>query len=232
MDNTSPEPKTTSRLFETINKNLKLLEVGDLAKSVYDESQGEVGIHLAKFVEIHFQKELGSSLLTKLNLTDDTILTDFNKLKVNKKSSIHKKDRFLIIVKKYYEKVQVLKKSYRLFLEVRLYKTEKELFNAFKFVTLRQLQNLCVSIQVPSGYEMQLDQGLADLLGFTKKKLGSGSHTGKYPLQLNAGISEIFVYSDIVEPHHTGDTFSPLLRIIPCMNEKDEQIVKHYDKLL
>ncbi|GFR13523.1 uncharacterized protein TNCT_585971 [Trichonephila clavata] len=59
----------------------------------------------------------------------------------------------------------------------------------------------------------------------------SGSYTGKYPMQLNAGISEIFVCSDVVESHHVGDSFSPLLRIIPCLNEKDHQIV-YYEKPL
>ncbi|GBO16306.1 hypothetical protein AVEN_219606-1 [Araneus ventricosus] len=74
--------------------------------------------------------------------------------------------------------------------------------------------------------------GLAELLGFTEKKMLAGSYVGKYPIQLNAGISDIFVYSDVVESHHVGDSFSPLLRIIPCMKEKDEQIVKYYEKPL
>ncbi|GFX09631.1 uncharacterized protein TNCV_2186271 [Trichonephila clavipes] len=113
-----------------------------------------------------------------------------------------------------------------------MYKTEKELLEAFHFVTLTHLQNSHVAIEVPSHVKLILGQGLADLLGYSEKEMTSGSYIGKYPMQLNAGISEIFVYSDVVESHHVGDSFSPLLRIIPCLNEKDEQIVKYYDKPL
>ncbi|GBM53876.1 hypothetical protein AVEN_64806-1 [Araneus ventricosus] len=233
MDNESLEPKTSNDLFEKINNNIKLLElIEDLVKISYDKARGEVEIQLAKVVEIHFRPELGRTLLTKLGLTGNTIIKDYIKFKVNKLIPINKNDQFLIIVKKYFEKVETLKQHYILFLDVGMYKTEKELFNAFQFVTLKQLQNLHVLINVPAGYTLHLGRGLADLLGFVEKNLVSGSHVGKYPLELNAGISEIFVYSDIVEHHRTGDTFSPLLRIIPCMNEKDRQIVKHYDKLL
>ncbi|GBO12256.1 hypothetical protein AVEN_2341-1 [Araneus ventricosus] len=232
VDNESLEPKRSNDLFEKINNNIKLLELADLVKISYDETQDEVEIQLAKFVEIHFRLELGRTLLTKLGLTGNTIIKDYAKFKVNNLIPINRNDQFLIIVKKYFEKVETLKQQYSLFLDVGMYKTEKELFNAFQFVTLKQLQNSRVLINVPTGYELLLGRGLADLLGFAKKKLVSGSHVGKYPMELNAGISEIFVYSDMVEPHRTGDTFSPLLRIIPCMNEKDRQIVKHYDKLL
>ncbi|GFT71335.1 uncharacterized protein TNCV_4349831 [Trichonephila clavipes] len=113
-----------------------------------------------------------------------------------------------------------------------MYKTEKELLEAFHFVTLTHLQNSHVAIEVPSHVKLILGQGLADLLGYSEKEMTSGSYIGKYPMQLSAGISEIFVYSDVVESHHVGDSFSPLLRIIPCLNEKDEQIVKYYDKPL
>ncbi|GFU74675.1 uncharacterized protein F54H12.2 [Trichonephila clavipes] len=113
-----------------------------------------------------------------------------------------------------------------------MYKTEKELLEAFHFVTLTHLQNSHVAIGVPSHVKLILGQGLADLLGYSEKEMKSVSYIGKYPMQLNAGISEIFVYSDVVESHHVGDSFSPLLRIIPCLNEKDEQIVKYYDKPL
>ena len=36
-------------------------------------------------------------------------------------------------------------------------------------------------------------------------------------------------FTDIIASHNVGDTVFPLLRVIPCANEKEEQIVKHYD---
>jgi len=45
---------------------------------------------------------------------------------------------------------------------------------------------------------------------------------------LNGGISEIFVYTNIIESHHVGDTVAPVLRVIPVLTENTEQIVKVY----
>lgn len=48
-------------------------------------------------------------------------------------------------------------------------------------------------------------------------------------MELDAGITEIFVYTDLIESHCVGDSYAPFLRIIPCMDEKNQQIVKHYE---
>lgn len=50
----------------------------------------------------------------------------------------------------------------------------------------------------------------------------------EYSLELNAGITEIFIYTDIVESHHVGDTVAPLLHAIPVMTEKEDQIIRVY----
>ncbi|GFS82316.1 uncharacterized protein NPIL_308741 [Nephila pilipes] len=223
--------KTSRELFSVFKENIKLLNLDHLIQFIYNDTTSEVDIHLAKNIEIHFTRTLGESLLEKLNFVKDTIVKGVTRFQVNRAHPVDKEDHFKIIVKEYFKRVEVFEQTYELFLNVGMYKTE-ELFNAFQFLTLTQLPNSHVAIEVPQHIELHLGRGLADLLGFTGKEMSIGSYVGKYPIQLNAGISEIFVYSDVVESHHVGDSFSPLLRKIPCLNEKNEQIVKYYENPL
>ncbi|GFR14998.1 uncharacterized protein TNCT_127081 [Trichonephila clavata] len=70
------------------------------------------------------------------------------------------------------------------------------------------------------------------LPGFKKSTLHGGTHISDYPLELDGGITEIYVYSDIIESHFVGDTIAPLLRIIPVMSTKEDQIVLNYQRPL
>ncbi|GFR34060.1 uncharacterized protein TNCT_592361, partial [Trichonephila clavata] len=82
-----------------------------------------------------------------------------------------------------------------------------------------------VKIHIPDTSTVNLQDGLRDLLGFKKSTLHGGTHISDYPLELDGGITEIYVYSDIIESHFVGDTIAPLLRIIPVMSTKEDQIV-------
>ncbi|GFQ70446.1 uncharacterized protein F54H12.2, partial [Trichonephila clavata] len=77
-----------------------------------------------------------------------------------------------------------------------------------------------VKIHIPDTSTVNLQDGLRDLLGFKKSTLHGGTHISDYPLELDGGITEIYVYSDIIESHFLGDTIAPLLRIIPVMSTK------------
>lgn len=111
-----------------------------------------------------------------------------------------------------------------------MYKSSERLFKEFKYINLEQLPNLRVKLDVPEKCEVRFGSGLADMLGFSKAlSFKSGNYISDYPLELDGGITEIFVYTDIIASHHVGDSFSPLLRVIPCINEKEDQIVKHYN---
>ena len=110
-----------------------------------------------------------------------------------------------------------------------VYKTSNELFAQFKEIHMHQLPDYKVLMEVPPECEVEFGKGLRDFLGFSDDRFKTGRYVSRYPLELDAGISEIFVYSDIVSSSHVGDSYAPLLRIIPCSNEKGEQIVKHYE---
>ncbi|GFS58469.1 uncharacterized protein NPIL_219511 [Nephila pilipes] len=74
-----------------------------------------------------------------------------------------------------------------------------------------------VKIHIPDTSTVNLQDGLRDLLGFKKSTLSGGTHISDYQVELDGGITEIYVYSDIIESHFVGDTIAPLLRIIPVM---------------
>ncbi|GFR07566.1 uncharacterized transposon-derived protein F54H12.3 [Trichonephila clavata] len=74
--------------------------------------------------------------------------------------------------------------------------------------------------------------GLKDLLGLKQSTLNGGTHISDYQLELDGGITEIYVYTDIIESHFVGYTIAPLLRIIPVMSTKEDQIVINYQRPL
>ncbi|KAF8789563.1 hypothetical protein HNY73_007493 [Argiope bruennichi] len=150
---------TPRELFDVIKENIRLLNLEDLIQFIYDDITSEVEIHLANNIEIHFTRALGESLLEKLNLLDDTIVKGISRFRVNRVHPIDKKDHFKIIVKDYFKEVEVFEQVYELFLDVGMYKTEQELFNAFQFITLKQQPNSHVAIDVPKRVELHLGQG-------------------------------------------------------------------------
>lgn len=53
-------------------------------------------------------------------------------------------------------------------------------------------------------------------LGFEPKTNFIKENKGKYPINLYLGLpSQIFIYSDIIQPQIVGDVMTPLLRIVP-----------------
>ncbi|GFV79349.1 uncharacterized protein TNCV_272261 [Trichonephila clavipes] len=114
-------------------------------------------------------------------------------------------------------------------LEVGFYKNSEQLFKSFKHLAFNHLANNKVKVHIPQTSILNLQDGLRDLLGFKKATLQGGSHISDYPLELDGGITEIYIYSDIIESHFVGDTTAPLLRIIPVMSAKD-QIVVNYQR--
>ncbi|GFQ70903.1 uncharacterized protein TNCT_460291 [Trichonephila clavata] len=172
-------PKTPKQLLEAFRENIKLLRLEHLIHFIYNDITSDVDIHLAKNIEVHLTQSLGKSLLEKLNLKKDIILKGITSFKVNRAHPIDKNDHFKIVVKEYFEKTDVFKQKHDLFLNIGMYKTEKELLDAFHFVTLTHLQNSHVAIEVPPHVKLILGQGLADLLGYSETEMTSGSYTGK-----------------------------------------------------
>lgn len=87
-------------------------------------------------------------------------------------------------------------------------------------------------MRVLQDHEINFSKDLAEMLGFENTDFTGGEHVGKYPFALDAGITEIYVYSDLISSHRVGDTFASLLRVVPARSDNPDEIVKQYDRPL
>lgn len=77
-----------------------------------------------------------------------------------------------------------------------------------KRIAVTTLDNTIVSIQCSSKLTLQL--GFIPNTNFVKENIG------RYPVNLHLGLpSQLFIYSDIVQPQMVGDVMTSLLRIVP-----------------
>ncbi|GBL66040.1 hypothetical protein AVEN_190431-1 [Araneus ventricosus] len=109
-----------------------------------------------------------------------------------------------------------------------MYQTAQDLFKEFQFITLKLSSDSRVRLQVPSHTSVTFGEKLRDMLGFTQDTFEHGDYKAEYVLELRAGITEIYVYCDIIAPSLVGDSLASILKIIPIANEHNEQIVKNF----
>ena len=217
-------------IFSIVTKNIEALKLQNYVSFKYQPIADELEIKLSDFAELEITEENAMSMLRKLNEENSLVLKDKRTFQVNPFLPIEQGEYMNLTVKEYPKVTKLEKVTTQLYLNVGMYKSAAELFREFKDIRLYQLPNAKVVLELPETYEIAMGKGLAEMLGFVKTNFKGGKHESQYPLELDAGITEILVYSDVIASHHVGDTNVPLLRIIPCMNEKNEQIVKHYEK--
>lgn len=222
--------------FDSLNYNLMIMDLQEYVRFLYNESKNMVTITISPHAELHLSKTLCPTLMRILNLKPDlkadTVLKGTRDMKVKFTGDIRKEDEFGVVVKLFPTSVEIKKITENLIIPPGMYKKAEDLFQAFSRIQLNLKQNMHVALNVPPNCEVTLNRNLADMLGFKKNVFKTGFYFGDYSLQLHAGITEIFVYSDVIQSVHVGDSVSPLLRIIPCMNETKPQIVKYYDRPL
>ena len=82
-----------------------------------------------------------------------------------------------------------------------------------------------VKVKLKNGAFIQFHPALSAMLGFEKEQPEEGqlevvnvymlkTHEGKLPMDLNAGMYSLYLYTDIIEDQLVGDAFAPLLRIV------------------
>ncbi|GFR23266.1 uncharacterized protein TNCT_687741 [Trichonephila clavata] len=219
-------------LFQHINFNLMHTGIGGAADFIFDFKENKVEITVQKNVELEFRLLHAPIFMRMLSMTKDVVLTG-KTLHVLQKIDRPPLNEFfrLSITDKPTIPVKV-KKTEHLELEVGFYKNTEQLFGSFKHLAFNHLANNKVKIHIPDTSTVNLQDGLRDLLGFKKSTLSGGTHISDYQVELDGGITEIYVYSDIIESHFVGDTIAPLLRIIPVMSTKEDQIVINYQRPL
>lgn len=226
----SDKSNDAKKIISNISKNIQLLELQDYISFTYTPVTTELEIRVSEYAELHIKEFEAQSFLRILNESKSVVVKEIAKFRVNPLLYAEQGESLELIIKEYPKVTKREKETMHLLVNVGMYKTALKLFDEFEYIRLKQLPNLKVFLEVPQACEVHFGKALAEMLGFENQKFKSGKYRSKYALELDGGISEIFVYSDLIESHHVGDSYAPLLRVIPCMNEKNEQIVKHYEK--
>ena len=109
-----------------------------------------------------------------------------------------------------------------------LFTTMSDLMNPLGQTNIKLLLNQNtqkVKIRLKNAAFVQFHPILAAMLGFDEEKQGGAqpevlsvymlkTHEGKLPIDLNAGMYSLYLYTDIIEDQLVGDAFAPLLRIV------------------
>ncbi|GFQ65897.1 uncharacterized protein TNCT_203931 [Trichonephila clavata] len=169
--------------------------------------------------------------MTALNITDDVYVIRGEQLKIEflytQPASSIKDESFDVIVYKVFPTTCKETKSETFFIPSGMYHRAKDLFKEFKFIFLQLTADSRVRLHVPENILVTFGERLKDLLGFVQKTFTHGDYKSEYPLELRAGITEIYVYCDIVSESLVGDSSASILKIIPVGNENSDQIVKY-----
>ena len=220
-----------SDIMPAISENLRELQLENYINFVYDPLIDQIIIKLSDYASLEITKHKAPTFLHILQQNvDRLVIKEEQTFKINPLLVPEAGEHITLIIKEYPTKSITEKVRRHMHVNAGVYKTAKELFAQFKEIYMQQLPDYKVFMEVPPEYEIEFGKGLQDFLGFWNHQFKPGRYISEYPLELDAGISEIFVYSDIISGSYVGDTYAPLLRVIQRSNEKGEQIVKHYEK--
>ncbi|GFR29383.1 uncharacterized protein TNCT_22001 [Trichonephila clavata] len=219
-------------LFQHINFNLMQTGIGGAADFIFDFKVNKVGITVQKNVELELRLLYAPLFMRMLSLTKDIVLKGKSMHVLQKIDRPPLNEYFRVSITDKPTVPEKVKKTENLQLEVGFYKNAEQLFSSFKHLAFNLLANKKVKIHIPDTSAVTFQDGLKDLLGLKQSTLHGGTHISDYQLELDGGITEIYVYTDITESHFVGDTIAPLLRIIPVMSTKEDQIVINYQRPL
>jgi len=85
------------------------------------------------------------------------------------------------------------------------------------------------TVLVTNGYSIMFDASLAVLLGFdTTMTMIKKKTIAPFVMNLEAGLTSLYVYSDVIEAQIVGDSMVPLLRIINVEGKDGDIISKKF----
>jgi hypothetical protein len=138
----------------------------------------------------------------------------------------------VIIPGGYYEDVPDVIRTLNMLISKEFMETSQYIYNDLFFLPPKLKQNLVtrkVQILIPKNYELTLPPSLLSILGFTNEQLPLRNQNGEHKeiiaqnvADISAGITNVYIYCDLVDFVHVGDTLSPLLRIVNASGENGE----------
>ncbi|GFX44078.1 uncharacterized protein TNCV_4118741 [Trichonephila clavipes] len=224
------EIKLEGDLVEQIDS--KINELGLTNELQFSESNGQIIVKLRFNIKIEFRKTSCPRLMNALNIIDDvyTLLGKQSEMRFpynSPKESIQG-ETFRVITYKTFPTTRKETKTTTLLIPSGMYQDAKDLFKEFKFISLKLSADSRVGLHVLPHTVVMFGEKLKDLLGFSQDTFEQGDYKSEYVLELRAGITEVYVYCDIIAPSLVGDSLASILKIIPVANEQNEQIVKNF----
>ncbi|GFS30287.1 uncharacterized protein TNIN_120811 [Trichonephila inaurata madagascariensis] len=181
--------------------NSKLLDVG-LNDVKFSESNGHIIVTLPFNVPIEFKRDAGPKLMTVLNIIDDAYVIRGGQFKIQflytRPASSIKDESFDVIVYKVFPTTCKETKFKTFFIPSGMYHQANDLFKEFKFIFLQLAVDSRVRLHVSQNILVTFGERLKDLLGFVQRTFTHGDYKSEYPLELRAGITEVYVYCEIV----------------------------------
>ncbi|GBN02647.1 hypothetical protein AVEN_15854-1 [Araneus ventricosus] len=169
--------------------------------------------------------------MTALNIIDDEYVILGEQLKMQfpytRPVESIKGESFCVIAYKTFPTTRKETKNATFLIPSGKYQNAKDLFKEFKFISLRLSADSRLGLHVPRHTVVTFREKLKDLLVFSRQTFDHGDYKSEYVLELLEGITEVYVYCDIVSPSLVGDSLESILKIIPVA-EHSEQIVKNF----
>lgn len=226
--NVGNEPKNINELAAVLNENINLLKLEKFIQVFSLPEENILRFIMQPNVKIRFKREDSEYFINAFNINDTYIYYDDQDFTLNEGTPIPVGGFINMTIEEYYTIKEIVKVTEDFLIDVGIYNTPQKLFETIKTVQLSQLPNSKVKMIVPSDTEINFGKGLRDMLGFVNINYNSGTYVSEYPLELDGGITELYVYTNIISAYHIGDTFAKCLCVIPCMSEKEDQIFRHY----
>ncbi|GFX69194.1 uncharacterized protein TNCV_3563701 [Trichonephila clavipes] len=220
----------SSDIFDQITEKI-IYATGDVS-AVLKKQRNKVIVTLNSNIELRMNRNSCPLLMDALNIKTKShnirdaifpIRFDF--------SEITRKldgEKFHLIEYENFPLIQEAGKIYKLKIRSGMYQHADALFKEFKYIVLRELVDSKVEMSVPLHTKVTFGEKLSNMLGFRMNTFTEGNYTSDYILELRAGITEVYVYCDIIAPSLVGDVSASILKIIPIANEYNEQIAKQF----
>ncbi|GIY47584.1 uncharacterized protein CDAR_92771 [Caerostris darwini] len=210
----------------------KLADLGMSDYIKFTKSNEELIVTLRSNINIEFKRNLCPRLMDALNIIDDAYVVRGELLKMqfpySQPAGSIKDESFRVIVYKIFPTTRKESRMTTFIIPSGMYQEAKNLFKEFKYIILRLTTDSRVGLHAPQNTLVTFGEKLKDLLGFDRRTFGQGDYKSEYAIELRAGITEVYVYCDIVSASLVGDSAASILKIIPVANEHNDQIVKYF----
>ncbi|GFY22032.1 uncharacterized protein TNCV_3296761 [Trichonephila clavipes] len=217
-------------IFDQITEKI-IHKTGDVL-AFFKTHKNKVIITLKSNVELIMNRNSCSKLMDALNIKNESYIIHNENFPVRfDYSELADKalnEKFQLIEYETFSVIHKVQKSYRLKIRSGMYQQSADFFKEFKYILLRELVDSKVEMNVPANTKVTFGEKLSNMLGFQMNTFTEGNYKSDYILELRAGITEVYVYCNIISSSLVGDVSAPILKIIPIANEYKEQIVKQF----